>query len=414
MKLNKLLMVALAGMTMFSCSNNDEMDNGLSNEKKAVVLRLDGVSTPKSRSVIDAITTDNTAMTLSSVKIFFCSNTTIYKEVSASSDATANSDEAKLWTDLTNSGTNKLNIFEVDAAVNQVIVVGNPETDKYNSLTTVAALQEVALSLKKENTAVTGPADQTTKNNVTLYGTGPLVAVDGQTDYTHTATVEITPLISRIEVNGFSCTFNENDATLSHRFNKIIIKGIGMVDYYNTMNIAGTVSDLKDRNTPSNEQGKIYKNETESGATLVEGGYVFCDATRAADYTWSFDTKVSNEENANDLALEFTYTQDQTTPVTNETKFAYNFFVPATSPAFPNIMVLTDVTDTESTPVEGKKYIMTTEWGSVTPQRGYIYTFTYNFNENDLGDWDTKDLQKVLVTVTATPWKVVPVTPDIN
>lgn len=43
MRLNKLLTVALASMMMFSCSNNDEVDNGLSNgEKKAVILRLDG------------------------------------------------------------------------------------------------------------------------------------------------------------------------------------------------------------------------------------------------------------------------------------------------------------------------------------------------------------------------------------
>lgn len=409
MRLNKLLTVALASMMMFSCSNNDEMDNGLSNgEKKAVILRLDGVSTPKTRST-DANTgsdNDDKKMSLSSIKVYFCNKTNIY------STKTYSSTETATWAKLVgeNAGTGEYQeIVEVNAAVDRVIIVGNPDTNTFGSdIATVEALEGKVLSLSKENTPIS--AGETTKSNVTLYGTAPLtpVADETATNYTHTAAVTIAPLISRIEVTGVSCTFQESEAT-AHRFNKVTVTGIGMVDYNNKMTIAGTASEPMTPNTANNENGNIYKPDYSGEVT---NGYKFCVGDDT--WGWSFDIK----EGDNNLSIVFDATSTTTTGTTETPKhtFAYNFFVPESEPKFPNIMLVATVEAPQkaSEAALPNKYVTTTDWGTVTPQRGYIYTFEYAFNENDLGEWDEKDIKKVLVTVTATPWQVQTVAPDFN
>ncbi len=405
MRLNKLLTVALASMMMFSCSNNDEMDNGLSNgEKKAVILRLDGVSTPKTRST-DANTGTDKKMSLSSIKVYFCNSTNIYSTKAYSST------DANTWAKLVgeNAGTGEYQeIVEVNAAVDRVIIVGNPDTNTFGSdIATVEALEGKVLSLSKENTPISD--DETTKSNVTLYGTAPLTPVaDGTTaNYTHTAAVTIAPLISRIEVTGVSCTFQESNAT-AHRFNKVTVTGIGMVDYNNKMTIAGTASEPMTPNTTSNTNGNIYKPDYSEEVT---NGYKFC--VENDTWGWSFDIKKGNEN----LSIVFEANTQQTAETTDpKHTFAYNFFVPETDPKFPNIMLVATVETPQSTSRAAlpNKYVTTTDWGAVTPQRGYIYTFEYAFNENDLGEWDEKDIKKVLVTVTATPWQVQAVTPDFN
>lgn len=407
MRLNKLLTVALASMMMFSCSNNDEMDNGLSNgEKKAVILRLDGVSTPKTRST-DANTgsgDNDKKMSLSSIKVYFCNSTNIYSTKAYSST------DADTWAKLVGENAGKSGyqeIVEVNAAVDKVIIVGNPDTSTFGDIATVEALEGKVLSLSKENTPIS--AGETTKSNVTLYGTAPLTPVaDGTTaNYTHTAAVTIAPLISRIEVTGVSCTFQESEAT-AHRFNKVTVTGIGMVDYNNKMTIAGTVSEPMTPYTTSNTNGNIYKPDYSEEVT---NGYKFC--VEDDTWGWSFDIKKGDEN----LSIVFEANPQQTAGTTDtQHTFAYNFFVPETEPKFPNIMLVATVETPQSTSRAAlpNKYVTTTDWGAVTPQRGYIYTFEYAFNENDLGEWDEKDIKKVLVTVTATPWTIEAVTPDFN
>ena len=408
MRLNKLLTVALASMMMFSCSNNDEVDNGLSNgEKKAVILRLDGVSTPKTRST-DANTgsdDNDKKMSLSSIKVYFCNSTNIY------STKTYSSTETDTWANLvgTSAGTSgHQEIVEVNAAVDRVIIVGNPDGTTFaDGITTVKALEGKVLSLSKENTPIS--AGETTKSNVTLYGTAPLtpVADETVTNYTHTAAVTIAPLISRIEVTGVSCTFQESSAP-AHRFNKVTVTGIGMVDYNNKMTIAGTASEPMTPYTTSNTYGNIYKPDYSEEVT---NGYKFC--VEDDTWGWSFDIKKGNEN----LSIVFEANTQQTAGTTDtQHTFAYNFFVPETDPKFPNIMLVATVETPQSTSRAAlpNKYVTTTDWGAVTPQRGYIYQFKYAFNENDLGEWDEKDIKKVLVTVTATPWTIEAVTPDFN
>lgn len=407
MRLNKLLTVALASMMMFSCSNNDEMDNGLSNgEKKAVILRLDGVSTPKTRST-DANTgsgDNDKKMSLSSIKVYFCNSTNIY------STKTYSSEDTDTWAKLVgeNAGESGYQeIVEVNAAVDKVIIVGNPDTSTFGDIATVEALEGKILSLSKENTPIS--AGETTKSNVTLYGTAPLtpVADETVTNYTHTAAVTIAPLISRIEVTGVSCTFQESSAP-AHRFNKVTVTGIGMVDYSNKMTIAGTASEPMTPYTTSNTNGNIYKPDYSEEVT---NGYKFCVEDNT--WGWSFDIKEGNEN----LSIVFEANTQQTAGTTDtQHTFAYNFFVPETEPKFPNIMLVATVETPQSTSRAAlpNKYVTTTDWGAVTPQRGYIYTFEYAFNENDLGEWDEKDIKKVLVTVTATPWTIEAVTPDFN
>ena len=284
MRLNKLLTVALASMMMYSCCNNDEMDNGLSNgEKKAVILRLDGVSSPKTRSTAaNTGSGDNDKkMSLSSIKVYFCNSTNIY------STKTYSSEDTDTWAKLVgeNAGESGYQeIVEVNAAVDKVIIVGNPDTSTFGDIATVEALEGKILSLSKENTPIS--AGETTKSNVTLYGTAPLtpVADETVTNYTHTAAVTIAPLISRIEVTGVSCTFQESSAP-AHRFNKVTVTGIGMVDYSNKMTIAGTASEPMTPYTTSNTNGNIYKPDY-SGT--VTNGYKFC----VEDDTWGWSIDI--------------------------------------------------------------------------------------------------------------------------
>lgn len=326
----------------------------------------------------------------------------------------------------------------------QVVVVGNP-SDAFNSIqagSTLADLKNVVLALEKENTAKTKEdlgstddlSDKTTKNNATLYGDATLVSAGETTEgsttiYTYKADVEIRPLISRIEVKGFTCKFIDPATTgtpaAPHRFKAIKITGIGMVDYYSSMSVAGTVEEANwmFRNTPQEggdgtNGGNIYKAEYEQEPTT---GYKFCDASNET-WNWAYDTKKDETTN---LGIEFEIptetTPDYSQPVNpkdgTDCKFAYNFFVPLTADnkQFPNIVIMAvGQGDNDENYQDANKYVATTSWGNAVLDRGKIYQFTYAFSEDNLGDWDTKDLKKVLVTVTAIPWEIVPVEPDIN
>jgi len=63
------------------------------------------------------------------------------------------------------------------------------------------------------------------------------------------AHVDITPIISRVEIKSLGCVFNKQDegtagTPTEHLYTSVTVKGIGMVDYYN-MGILGKLIILR-------------------------------------------------------------------------------------------------------------------------------------------------------------------------
>lgn len=437
MRLNKLLVVALAGMTMFSCSNDDEPGNGASNgEKKTVVLKLDGIKSAKTRST-DGNTTgaeNKAAMTVHDVTVVLYSNENkrivLVDEIPYLKDGNTNPE----WTTLTTS--NGKHYANVDASANRVLVLGNvAEKEGIHSLLTKGANVQDVLDygylLKEENQkkgTATSPDDETssnTKNYVTLYDNQALVEDGTVADNTHSdqgnklykATLTIKPLVSRFEVKKVGCQFikGEGDNTL---YKEITLKGIGLVDYYTkaTVSTDGIV-------TATDAMHGISESETTTdpgiysplyAGDVPDGSYKFCD-DNFTEWDWTFDIiggdagiTITNG-NTNDP----TYFKDGE----KDLQFAYNFFPMHNENDIyntPNVRLYVDAKDENGDVNEAKHFVVTTSMrdasgNALVPERGKIYQFDYVFKEKNIGKWEEKI--SVEVEVTVADWVIETVTP---
>lgn len=435
MRLNKLLVVALASMTMFSCSNDDEMGNGLSNgEKKTVVLKLDGIKSASTRSTDANTGDDGKTMSLKDLTVVLYNANQIAVHVEA-----YDSEKIKEWGELT-SGKG-LYYANVDASASRVLVLGNVATDKDIPTVSVGSDMKSLLNheylLKTENLSVENDGTLSTKNYVTLYDDQPLVDSNKESNGTYNqeptndkgnkiykAELNIKPLISRFEVKKVGCDFvttTEADENEKQLYSRITLKGIGLVDYYTKATVSkngeNTAIDAEEamhgvaKENEGTGQG-IFSPET-SQDPLPANSYKFCDKNEK-EWNWSFDI-------VNDLTIESTddnngvvYFKDSGSNL----NFAYNFFPMHNENDLyntPNIRLY--VTTEGDATNNDKNFVVTTSMldssgNPLKPVPGKIYQFDYLFKEKNIGKWEEKI--SVEVTVTVEDWQIEAVQPGFR
>ena len=425
MKIKQVSLAMLASMTLFACNNNDDLNvatGGEENLPKTVVLKLDGITQAASRSN-DAPTTnddDSKKVSLNDIKVIFYTEGgyITYLDDIASTDA-------EEWASIVNPTGNGKRYTDIPANTDHVMVIGNYVSlpkDNQDKVTVGAAISDIKsmeIPLSSQNQAGTG-TDQTTKANITLYGTGALVPFestepDDVDSDVYKAEVSIKPIISRIEVTGISCDFTTPAGGGTIVYSSVDVKGIGLFDYYNTMTLDGTnVKDMMDATMISKPDA----------AEVPVNGYKFLDAT-ATDWTWAFDQIATGSD-----FTSTTLTGDgvQTLKKTGDADatFAYNFF-PATvniggavatdaEKVLANVRLLLDATPSSGTE-EANNYVVTTnfrnkEGNLVHPEAGKIYQFEYAFAQNNIREeWDA-DKMIVYVKVTTVDWGIETVYPS--
>lgn len=135
----------------------------------------------------------------------------------------------------------------------------------------ISGVTDFQIPLSSQNVAGTG-TDETTKACVTLHGDAPMTKKVGEkapedNDYdVYEAHVDITPIISRVEIKSLGCVFNKQDegtagTPTEHLYTSVTVKGIGMVDYYNMGTLGKDYTTQMVTNTTSNPDGLIYDPE---------------------------------------------------------------------------------------------------------------------------------------------------------
>lgn len=431
MKTKQVSLAILASMTLFACNNNDDLNvQGVDNAPKTVVLKLDGIASAASRST-DAPTTEEStgskkhSVSVSDIAVIFYNEGT-NGIITEDPDIITTEDEDGDWATITSEQGNGKEYNGIDAATDHVMVIGNynslPETNKnlIKKGATIASIKAMQLPLSSQNQSGveegSSPEVTSTKAKMTLYGTGvleefanPDAATDGVA-VAYKATVQIKPIVSRIEVTGVSCTFTTEGTGDVIDYSTVTLKGIGLFDYYNNMSLDGTT--VADYMSATN----IVK----PGEDAPEGGYVFLPTTEAA--SWAYDyIKSTDYTNATmqgtgkvelkkgDAAATFAY---NFFPVTDEVTSATN-----ADKVLANIRLLVDATPASGS-AQNNNYVVTTNFRDesgtqiIKPEPGKIYQFAYDFDEENIRqEWDA-DTKIVYVKVTTLDWEIVPVTPS--
>ena len=426
MKTKQVSLAILASMTLFACSNNEDVNVPITdNTPKTVVLKLDGIASASSRST-DAPTTEETpdskkhSVSVSDIAVLFYNEGGIITE-ELDLIKTTDSD----WNTITAAQGNGKEYNNIDAATDHVMVIGNYESlpaENKNLIkkgATIASIKAMQLPLSSQNQSGveegSDPAITSTKAKMTLYGTGELTEIanpDATTDgvaVAYQATVSIKPIVSRIEVTGVSCTFTTTGTGDVVDYTSVTLKGIGLFDYYNTMSLDGTtVTDYMDAT-------KIVKPSEEA----PEGGYIFLPTIETA--LWAYDY-IKTPDYTN-VTMQGSGKVELKKGEANAT-FAYNFF-PVTDDVtsatdadkvLANIRLLVDATPASGT-AQNNNYVVTTNFRNeagtvIKPEPGKIYQFAYDFDEENIRqEWDA-DTKIVYVKVNVLEWDIVPVTPS--
>lgn len=426
MKTKQVSLAILASMTLFACSNNEDVNVPITdNTPKTVVLKLDGIASASSRST-DAPTTEETpdskkhSVSVSDIAVLFYNEGGIITE---DLDLIKTTDPD--WNTITAAQGNGKEYNNIDAATDHVMVIGNYESlpaENKNLIkkgATIASIKAMQLPLSSQNQSGveegSDPAITSTKAKMTLYGTGELTEIanpDATTDgvaVAYQATVSIKPIVSRIEVTGVSCTFTTTGTGDVVDYTSVTLKGIGLFDYYNTMSLDGTtVTDYMDAT-------KIVKPSEEA----PEGGYIFLPTIETA--LWAYDY-IKTPDYTN-VTMQGSGKVELKKGEANAT-FAYNFF-PVTDDVtsatdadkvLANIRLLVDATPAIGT-AQNNNYVVTTNFRNeagtvIKPEPGKIYQFAYDFDEENIRqEWDA-DTKIVYVKVNVLEWDIVPVTPS--
>ena len=211
------LALAAVAMVATSCVQGDD-DFAVKGPQKSVQFSLANVIS--TRGVDAMIPDDATKVVLNDCQVFFV-------------DATGNFHPGKDINDadavqyFTTAPTAVQTFHFLPAAVEKVVVVGN-----YGSKITATNLDAV-----KALTA-TWTAQQNDEN-LLVYGEAELVAATENDKHanTYVATVNVKPLVARIEIGGFVCDFSDTPA-----YEEVHVTMVALNNYYADTTIGGTLS----------------------------------------------------------------------------------------------------------------------------------------------------------------------------
>lgn len=381
MKLNKFFMLAMAGLTMTACSNDDEMGTQLPKGVGAVSVRIanpsmgravgagheDAVIVKANTDVVVELTDDNGAKTYTFTADAW--NSTTKKEV-------------KFW--------NVVNPKSITVAMNGGVV-------SYTAEKSVAAaeLQNV------ENVPVYGKASKfTLSSNMEKPNGDHQAGADPEdkdkTYQMNTATVKLAIPVARLEVGSIKHVVHTGEADDNCK--------------YQTLSIAGVYLD----NVVPNGAGVEYKDGAFTNASGTAVDYSFDGVNGTGEEAILKDA--INEENKNFLASGAQW------PTVEGQVFGYNFFgcEAAKMPKF-KIYFSESVSANPDSPLPAPRYAMITKYMNADGtedlnkfEPGKIYRITGAFldDKNIIGDEGGNTTYGVTVTVEEAQWDPVNITAE--
>ena len=226
----KKFFMALAAVAMVatSCVQGDD-DFAVKGPQKSVQFSLANVITSRG---VDAPIENATKVNLKNYQVFFVgSDGTLYSGKDVDGGTVSHYFET--------APTEVQTFHFLPAAVAKVVVVGN-----YGSKITATKLDDIkAIATTWEN--------QQDDENLLVYGEAELepAAANDQHANTYKADVNVKPLVARIEVSGFACTFSTEPL-----YEKIDVTMVKLNNFYPTSNIGGVVSPADIQNSPINDE----------------------------------------------------------------------------------------------------------------------------------------------------------------
>ena len=237
MKIKQLLLVGVASMALFSCSDKDDISVS-QDEIKSLSVSLGGIKT-RASSPSDVVTAD--APNVSSVLINLTDlNGKIITSKTVTKDEVLNSD----WNKLTDP-TKGLKFINTPQSVSKVYIYGNPGNAVNNNV----------VNTKLVNQQGSGVLYYGMDDDLKPIMNEPInpTPTSGKT---YTAQVTIAPIVARMQItkisfkNSGSFDFTRNidgadkKATITWTGFTGNVKGLYMNNFYNTYNNPGTLNDL--------------------------------------------------------------------------------------------------------------------------------------------------------------------------
>lgn len=364
MKIKSLLLMSLvASMGFVSCNNEDlNTVNPQDQTPKSVTIKLPNMV--PSRATGDAIA-NNSKVALTNFKVFF-----LGADGSVQTVPQYDNKEQKVYFDSEEGElpTGKLTYHFLPATTEKVVVVGNIGNVEYNTLATrVDAV----------------PNDAPAHPSYPLYGESALAKGTAVDDEGHanvyTATVNLTPRVSRFEIYGFEYT--------GTKYTSVKLKKIALNHYYVKSNFVSMAPV---------EEGKVWETITENNAW----DWVGTDAVApwADELTLTLNagegklvdgTTLTPEEDGEGVTGIITYGLAHVADKANNPEL---------------VLTLEGVSGATATPL----YLNGKFTNSAAFNAGKIYRVLYSFTDEDFEQPE----RCVELTVTVAEWQVVPVTPQ--
>ena len=229
----KKFFMALAAVAMVatSCVQGDD-DFAVKGPQKSVQFSLANVISTRG---VDASIQNATRVNLNNYQVFFV-------DAAGNFHAGSTFDGGVVSQYFTTVSSDPMTFHFLPAAVEKVVVVGN-----YGSEITA----ETAESLSAVKQLIISAESQQNDENLLVYGEAELDAATENDEHanTYVAKVNVKPLVARIEVSGFACTFSTEPL-----YEKIDVTMVKLNNFYPTSNIGGVVSPADILNSPINDE----------------------------------------------------------------------------------------------------------------------------------------------------------------
>lgn len=361
MKLNKLTLIALVALGAVACDKNDGINNE-DNTPRTVTISLANAEVG-SRALEPAAKTDDKAQLNTAYVMFADADGKVVNLEDDDPNKAAQfigtiTDDSEIMT------PTGVTFHELPSKVEKVAILGNVEE--------MTARGYISIDEALEASKKTALEIQQGVDILVLFGQteGALeeITVKDQTHMNYyKATVNLAPLVARIEVVGIQCT------DLGTDYSKLAINQIAVANFY----------------TESGEVAKVDNfNE------------YFTDAAGVTKPDYSFDVLNPTIDLTDQTEKTFTTQADV------KAAYAYNVYPGLT----PQIMLSMDATLTAGGDVH--KYIAAEKFnGDATLKAGHIYQVKFVFTEKDVTDFDTKC---IMVVASVKPWTVVPLQTTFN
>lgn len=360
MKINSLILAAAMVFGFAACNEDDGVDN--STREKSVEVNLSNVNFG-ARSTGDKFE-DGKNVALDNIYVLFSDGTSFYK---------SGQEDVEYYFETIPQDAPVFHLLP--AEVSEVVVIGNVSAELKGELDKSAIRGYADLKGYMDAQIENQQTVSIDVTNLIVYGKKEIVPANNGDEHGNnyfTASVEIAPLVARVEIHQFQFTPGETPAYTSLELNRLAINN------YNAVATFGDNGEYTFEN---------LVNETINSHTALP---YFAGLGKDV---WSNDF----------LSITLDATQIDKYEFPGNAIRYYNVFPPY-------VAQLALQLDADGQPTFLATTKLKNEQGEEISEfkRGYIYTVNFDFTESDLKRPD----KCIEVTVTSTPWKVVAVTPE--